>query len=60
MMQEIVIDDEKFCRMNAILTRLSDGFSADLRGMTSDDGEARLRKALRAYIDVLEDMYRET
>ena len=59
-MQKKKNENEKFNRMNAILIRLADGFSADMRGLTCEDGEVKLRKALRAYIDVLEAMYRET
>ena len=43
----------------AMLIRITDGFVSDLRELSVDNGSADLRKALRAFIDVLEDIYRQ-
>ena len=45
--------------LNAILIRITDGFSSDLREFVADGGNpVDIRKALRAFIDVLEDIYK--
>jgi len=41
----------------AILVRVTEGFLSDLCGLVYEGGEAELRKALRAYIEVLEDLH---
>ena len=45
--------------LNEIIIRITEGFLSDLHRFVSEGGEEELRKALKAYIDVLEDIHRQ-
>ena len=60
-MKEITLDaaEETTDTLKGILFRITDGFISDLKELSFDGGSAELRKALRAFIDVLEDIYKQ-
>ena len=43
----------------SLVIRITSGFYSDLRAFTGDHGATELKSPLRAYIDVLEDLYRQ-
>ena len=44
----------------ATIIRITDGFSSDLRRLSGSSGnEMELRKELKAFIDVIEDLYKQ-
>ena len=60
--KETVSDDQTQAGENAfnpVISRLTDGFCSSLRRLTKDSDTPKLKKALRAYIDTLEDLHKQ-